>query len=75
MSAEIKKMIVEELKLNGLEISEDVAIAVVKVVLGLIPKVVIATENKVDDLLLALLPIIEPKILEALDKIDGKIGE
>ena len=70
----IKAMIVAELKEQGLEIGEEMAIAAVKVILGLVPKIVIATENKIDDLLLALLPIIEPKIMEALDKIDGEEG-
>ena len=71
---EIKLMIVEEFKTQGLAIGEDAAIAIVKVVFGLIPKVVLATDNKIDDILAAIVPIIEPKIMEMLDEIDGQIG-
>jgi hypothetical protein len=69
---EIKKMIVEELEKNGLSIAEDAAVNIVKVLFGLIPKVVSATENKYDDLLLILLPAIQPTVMEALDRINGK---
>lgn len=72
---EIKKMIVEELKKEGLEIGEDAAISTVKVLLGILKKVVITTENKYDDIALVILPVIEPAIFAALDKIDGKIEE
>lgn len=68
----IKDLIVAELKANGLDIAEDVAVSIVKVVFGLVPKIVLATDNKVDDLLIAVLPIIEAPIMAILDKIDGK---
>lgn len=71
---DLKEMIKEEFKKSGLDIAEDAAVAAVKAVFSIIPKVIIATENKYDDLLLAVLPIIEPKILEMLDKIDGQEG-
>lgn len=70
---ELKAMVVSELKENGLDIAEDMAIAAVKVILGIIPKVAIATENKWDDLCIPMLAVLEPAILKELDKIDGKV--
>jgi len=72
---EIKKMIVEELKNNGLEIGEDAAVMVVKALFNIVPKIVLATDNKIDDLLIAILPLIERPIMAALDKIDGVEGK
>jgi hypothetical protein len=71
---DLKKIIVEELKSEGVEIAEDVAIRVLKASLKVAKKVVAESENKVDDLLLPLLGLVEPKLLEALDKIDGHVG-
>lgn len=69
---EIKAMIVAELKEQGLDIAEDVAIRLAKVILGLVPKIVVATDTKIDDMFLPVLGIIEPKLMELLDQIDGK---
>lgn len=71
---DIKKIIVEEFKAEGLEIAEDVAIRLTKVAFRVIPKVVTATETKIDDLLVPVLAVIEPQVMKALDKIDGKEG-
>lgn len=71
---DLKEMIMAELKKSGLDIAEDAAVAVVKAMFVLFPKIVIATENKYDDLLLAVLPVLEPKVMELLDKIDGQEG-
>lgn len=71
---ELKKMILDELKKEGLNIAEDTAIAAVKAVLKVVPKVVSETENKVDDLLIAILPVVEGPIMDLLDKIDGEEG-
>ena len=53
-SVDIKKLIIDELKKEGLDIAEDAAISAVKAVLKVVPKVVAATENKVDDILVIL---------------------
>lgn len=70
----VKKLIVEELKKSGLDIAEDAAIAAVRAVFGVLPKVFLATPNKYDDLIIPLLGVIEPKLMEMLDKIDGQVG-
>lgn len=71
---EIKELIVIELKSAGLNIAEDAAIAAAKAVLVVLPKIVAKTENKYDDLLLPVLSVLEPKLMELLDKIDGVEG-
>jgi hypothetical protein len=72
MMEEIKKELLEKIKEQGLEIGEEAAMAIVKIAFPLLIKLVLQTSNKFDDVLAVLLPVIEPKILEALDKIDGK---
>lgn len=74
METDIKKIIVAEFKAEGLEIAEDVAIRLTKVAFKAIPKIVLATDNKADDLLIPLFAVIEPPVMKALDKIDGKEG-
>ena len=73
-NSELKKMIVDELKSNGMEIAEDAAISVVKVIFAILPKIAVATENKWDDMMLPILGIVEPIIMKELDKIDGQEG-
>lgn len=68
----MKDVLVKELKDSGLDIAEDAAVIVAKGVLSAISKLVIASDNKVDDLLIPVLEIVKPKILDLLDKIDGK---
>lgn len=70
----LKKIIVDELKKEGKDIAEDAVASVVKALFKAVPKVVLATENKIDDLLVPMLGIIEPKVLEFVDKIDGEVG-
>lgn len=69
-----KAKLVEILKSEGVEILEDQAVSLVKGVFKALPKIAAATENKVDDLVVPLLMVVEPKILEVLDKIDGQVG-
>jgi hypothetical protein len=71
---DIKKIIVDSFKAEGLEIAEDVAVKFAKVAFKTIPKIVTATENKTDDYLIPLLALIEKPVLAALDKIDGQVG-
>jgi hypothetical protein len=71
---DIKKIIVEEFKAEGLEIAEDVAVRLTKVAFRVLPKVVASTETKIDDLLIPLLSVIEAPVMKALDKIDGQEG-
>jgi hypothetical protein len=69
-----KAELVEILKKNGLDIAEDAAVMAIKAVFKAIPEIVLATENKFDDLLIPLLGILEPQILTLADKIDGQEG-
>jgi predicted histidine transporter YuiF (NhaC family) len=71
---DLKAMIVAKLKAKGMDIAEDTAVALVKAVLELIPEVVAATPNKVDDLLIAIIPVVQPALMDLLDKIDGEEG-
>ena len=65
----------EELKKEGLEIAEEAAMAATKAVLKALPKVVLATENKYDDLLVPVLGVLEPKLMELLDGINPSDNE
>lgn len=65
-----KEMLVEELKKAGLNVAEDAAVGVAKALFVALPKVFVATENKYDDMLIPVFGVIEPKVLELLDKID-----
>ena len=66
-------LLLEELKKEGLVVAEDAAEKVVKVVLEWLEKEAIASENKYDDILLAVLPILKAEIFKAIDKIDGVV--
>ena len=70
-----KQELLKELKKAGLNIGEDAVKAVVESVFEALPKFFLATENKVDDLAVAILPIIKPHIIAALDSIDGEDDE
>lgn len=67
---EFKEMVMEEFKKEGLELTEEAVKMAVKAVLRVIPKMVIASENKYDDLLLAVLPIVEPMLMEKIEAIN-----
>lgn len=67
-----KQVLLDELKKQGLDIAEDAAMSTVKAVVKALPPFFLATENKYDDLLVGILPVIEPSLLQVLDKIDGE---
>lgn len=73
MAYEAKKL-VEKLKGKGLDIAEDAAKVVVEETLSWVVESAVESENKVDDLLVAIVPVIKPHIMNKLDKIDGKEG-
>ena len=68
------KLLLIELKKHGLDLAEDAARDVVEAVFSWLETEVVKTENKIDDLLVAILPVIKPHILKAIDKIDGQEG-
>ena len=63
-------ILVEELKKEGIELAEETAKMACKALFRAIPKVVVASENKYDDMLLAVLPVIEPMIMNLLEDIN-----
>jgi len=69
------KVLVKEMKKAGLNVGEDAAKSLVKALFAALPQVVLASKNKVDDILVAILPVIEPQVIKLLDKIDGEVDE
>lgn len=69
-----KKALVEILKAKGLDIAEEALGEAIEALFEVAEEVVKQTENKYDDLLLAILPQVKPLILKAIDKIDGQVG-
>jgi len=67
------KELVEILKVNGLDLAEEAAELAVKSVLEWVEKSADLSENKYDDLLKAVIPMVKPMLLKGLDKIDGKV--
>ena len=68
-----RQLLLKNLKKAGLNIGEDAVVGVVEAVFDALPEFLLATENKVDDLAIAILPIIKPHVLAAIDKIDGEV--
>jgi hypothetical protein len=69
---DVKKELLDELKKRGLNVAEDALAEVVEAILDTVQKYVVASENKYDDLLVAVLPSAKSLILEQLDKLDGE---
>jgi len=62
----------DKLKDHGLDLAEDATRLLVEDVLDWVAEEVIKTENKYDDMLVAIIPMIKPALLKAVDKIDGE---
>lgn len=71
---QIKKVIVEKLKKQGLDVAEDAVTKMVKAVFEALPEILVLTPNKFDDLTIPVLGIIEAQIVKLCDKIDGQEG-
>ena len=61
-----------KLKDHGLDLAEDATRLLVEDVLDWVAEEVIKTENKYDDMLVAIIPMVKPALLKAVDKIDGE---
>ena len=74
----IKGEISDKLKQSGLNIAEDAIVDAVKVVFKIVPLLVAKIKNEtvkmVVSVIVGSLVMLEPKILEYLDKIDGEVG-
>ena len=68
------KDLVAKLKDKGLDLAEEAAKLVAESVLDWVTESVVATENKFDDLLIAVVPIVKQEVLKYIDKIDGQVG-
>ena len=64
----------EKLKSKSLPVLEDTVEQVVEAVFEWVAEEAVLSENKLDDLLLPLLPLIKGMAVKAVDKIDGKEG-
>lgn len=73
MAYEVKAL-VEKLKSKGLDLAEDAAKIVVEETLSWVGEEAVKSENKMDDLLVAIIPVVKHHILSAVDKIDGQEG-
>lgn len=66
-------VLVSKLKDKGLDVAEDAAVIIYDVVTEWVMESAQASENKMDDMLLAVLPVINGYVkAELLDKIDGQ---
>lgn len=68
------KALLEQLKGRGLDLAEDAAVIVLDEVLKWFKASAELSENQYDNLVLAILPMLESVALEQIDKIDGKEG-
>lgn len=73
MAYDVQKL-VERLKPHGLEVAEEAAAKVITEVLDWAGEEALKSENKIDDIIASLAPIIKPVLLEQVDKIDGEKG-
>lgn len=69
-----KKALVAKLKERGLDLAEEAAKDLLESTMDWIAESAILSENKVDDIVAPLFPIIKPHLLEQIDKIDGEVG-
>jgi len=64
--------LIEILKDQGLDLAEDAAKIVIEAVIDWIGESAAKSDNKYDDLIVALLPILKAEALKLADHIDGK---
>lgn len=64
----------EKLKDQGLGLAEDAAEKAYEAVKNWILESAAESENKYDDLLLAVIPVLDEQVKKAIDKIDGEEG-
>jgi len=74
MEEVLAKSLKDMLKEKGLDLAEDAAKLLVDAVLDFAEQAVRDSENKLDDILLAIIPLLRPMLMEYIDKIDGKKG-
>lgn len=68
------KELLGKLKSQGLDVAEEAAKVLVSETLDWMAESAAASENKFDDLLVAIVPVVKPHIMDMVDKIDGEVG-
>ena len=68
------KELVAKLKARGLDIAEEAAKIVVEETLNWTEESCTISPTPYDDILKVIIPVIKPKIMTAIDKIDGQVG-
>jgi len=68
------KVLAEKLKSKGLDIAEESIKVLVVETLDWVSESAPISPTGVDDVIAMAIPFIKPKILEAIDKIDGSVG-
>lgn len=68
------KDLVARLKSKGLDIAEDVAEMAIKELLDWVVESATISKNSYDNLVIAIIPMLEAEMLKQIDKIDGKVG-
>lgn len=66
--------LVEKLKARGMDVAEEAAKEALDAVLEFFEESARLSENKYDDLVLAIVPMLKEEALKAIDKIDGEEG-
>lgn len=68
------KDLMGKLKDQGLDVAEDAAKMAVGCILDWLAESAMKSDNKLDDIISPLLPIVKPHIMDMVDKIDGEEG-
>jgi hypothetical protein len=68
------KVLGEKLKAKGLEVAEDSLKVLVAETLDWVQESAPLSASTVDDYAAMAIPFMKPKIMEAIDKIDGQVG-
>lgn len=68
------KVLGEKLKSKGLDVAEESLKILVGETLDWVYESAPLSPSKIDDVLVMAIPFLKPKVLEAIDKIDGEVG-
>lgn len=68
------KDLLEKLQSKGLNVAEEAAKVLVEEVLAWVSESAALSENKIDDLVAVIVPVVKPYILKAVDSIDKVEG-
>jgi len=68
------KDLLKKLEERGLDLAEDAAALVLEEVLNWFENSAKMSENKYDDLVIAIIPMLREEVLKQIDRIDGEEG-